>query len=70
MFFNFLFPFFLILLTFVTNSSAKDEKVNNVSMIKSSNDKYMIKYLTSYTEYPVKLIDNHKKPGTKWYKHI
>ena len=56
-----------IILACVTNISAKDDKISNTSMVKSSQDKYLIKYLTSYTEFPVKLIDNSKKPDTKWY---
>ena len=58
--------FFAILLVNVTQILAKEEKTSNVSMVKSVNDKYLIKFLSSYTEYPVKLIDYHKKPDTKW----
>jgi hypothetical protein len=56
----------IIYMACVTNISANDEKISNTSMVKSLQDKYLIKYLTSYTEYPVKLIDNSKKPDTKW----
>ena len=61
----------ILLMAYATAGAlAKEPKVSNgSSSSRSLSDKYKIKYLSSYTEYPVKLIDNHKKPGTKWHKY-
>ena len=63
----------LVALAFVANIGLAHQ---NVSMSKSiPNEKHLIKYLSPYTEYPVKLIDYRTKTQsssdvtTTWHKH-